>query len=140
MRSLSHIAMFHILRVLSGKQSSGFCRVARRTVSLGMNLYPLFFSLANLLSAHQRLYLCFQPFHRLCRFEYLHLGFLCRTSYGHLSHAHGSAGILKHLIFCKKFLSKSLYICIHNPEARFPQIPISVYNSFPVDCLCLLLA
>ena len=124
MRSLSHISVVHILREISDMQSSVFCRAERRTALPGTNLCPLISFLVSLLSAHQRLYLCFQPFHRLCRFEYLHLVFLCRTSYGRLSHAHGSAGILKHLIFCIKFLLKFLSIYIRNPKARFHRIQI----------------
>lgn len=140
MRSLSHTATFHILRVLSGKRSSESYRAEHRMVLLGTSLCPLLSSLASQSKAHQRLHLCSQLFHRWCKFERLYLRFLYKISYGRLNRVHGLAGIQKHPIFCTRFLLKSPNICIRNPEARFLRLQISAHNSFPADCLYLSLA
>lgn len=139
-RNLSHIAMFRILRVLSGKQSLESCRAGRRMVLSGMSLCPLAFSLASRSVTRQRFRLCFQLSHRWCRFECLRPIFPWMIFYDRLNRVHGLTGIPKCLIFCMRFLLKSLNICTRNPEARFLRIQFSARNSFPVGFLYLSLA
>ena len=124
MRSLSHISVVRILREISDMQSLVSCRVGRRKALPGTNLCPLISFLASQSSAHQRLCLHSQLSRHWCKSGCLRSRFLCTTSYDRLNHAHESVSTPKHLIFCKKFLSKSLSIYIRNPEARFHQIQI----------------
>lgn len=122
--SLSHISVVHILREISDMQSSVFCRAGRRKALPGTNLCSLFSFLVSRSSTHQRLCLRSQLSRHWCKSERLRSRFLCTPPCGLLNRVHELVNTPKHPIFCNGFLSKSLDICIHNPEARFHQIQI----------------